>query len=104
MDRKLRIFIAALALNITLSPILITAQKRGAPPSAKLVQPANEAQNRQAIAAEQTERDIRALTDELKALRNEQAQAERERTAEKKQNGPPIWSNWVLVFVAGFAG
>jgi len=104
MDRKSLTFSAILAGSITLSPILITAQPKGARPNAGSVKQPNNPQKIQSIADQQTERELKAIGEELRAIREQAAQAERARASQQKDYGPPIWSNWVYVIVTAVAG
>jgi hypothetical protein len=108
MDRKSLTFSAVLVASITLSLIPITAQRKGAPLRKKPVEQSNDAKNRQAIADQDRERNLRAIADELKAIREQAAKAEQPHTQQKQSwwtdGGPPIWSNWILAIIAGVAG
>src|SRR5262245_3131293 len=111
MDRKSLTFSAVVALSITLNPIPITAQRRGGRPSAgsqKTPDNRNQANNPATVTREQYERDIRALSDELKAIREETTRANQTRTKEEQSwrfgERAPVWSNWVLALIAGIAG
>lgn len=48
--------------------------------------------------------ELKSITEELRAIHEEQAKAEATRAAQKPTKGPPIWSNWVLAIVAALAG
>jgi hypothetical protein len=67
-------------------------------------QPLNDPQNTAPVRDQENERDIGALVAELRAMRQQAAEDARSRATQKDPGGPPIWSNWVLIIVAGFAG
>lgn len=118
MLRKLLIFSAVLAVSITASNIRITGQRRGAQPSAASTQRNAEPRAQQTaqqqdqppIPYEQYERDIRSLSDELEAIREQAAQANRNSAEQENEwswwfgSDPPIWSNWFLAVIAVIAG
>ncbi len=114
MARKSLTFIVVLAGSITVSSILITAQQRGGQPNAASVKPlqtkGDNQQNQPAIPYEQYERDIKAISDQLKAIQTEIAKANSQRANSENKwswwfgSGPPIWSNWILAVIAFGAG
>jgi hypothetical protein len=74
----------------------------------KSVEKANKSQDAKPVTDEQTRRDIRAISDELKAIREQAARYEEARAKQKQSwwtdGGPPVWSNWAVTIVAGLAG
>ncbi len=46
---------------------------------------------------------LEAITSELRQMREEAAVVEQKRASSTPKPGPPIWSNWVLIVVTGFA-
>jgi hypothetical protein len=75
-------------------------------------QPRNRSNDDARVTAEETQRSLRAIAAELRALREQTTKADSERTKQTpEQNGgwrfgndAPVWSNWILASIALFAG
>jgi hypothetical protein len=66
--------------------------------------PLDSQNNETAVADKKDESDIGSIARELRAIRDQAAEAERNRATQKEPGGPPVWSNWVLIIVAAGAG
>jgi len=55
--------------------------------------PPDQPDDRAAEHRQEQERILRSIADELKAIREQNAESER--ATQKDPGGPPIWSNWV---------
>jgi hypothetical protein len=111
MGRQLLVFSAVLALSVTLSLISVTAQRKVASRSGssqKVPSNASPANNPAAISREDYERDIRALSDQVRAMREQTSNLERTYTEQERSwyfgDRAPTWSNWILAVIAAVAG
>jgi hypothetical protein len=68
------------------------------------VQPRGNSNDSASVRSQQNESDIGAILNELRALRQQAADAERSRATQKEPGGPPVWSNWALATIALVAG
>jgi hypothetical protein len=68
----------------------------------------NQPQDNQTPADEQPETQLGVIAKELRAIREQYAKSEQERTAREQSwwsdGGPPVWSNWALFIIAIIAG
>lgn len=88
-----------------LAPLLLLACAA----SAQLTQdPRGNPNNNAPVTRQEHERDIRALSDQIKTLHNENAKRDSNTWPHGKEWGfgekAPVWSNWTLAAVAFFAG
>jgi hypothetical protein len=105
-------FLRQLARVVSLVAILLlAAQTIAAQPRKASQQPRNQASDAADATRGENERNVKMLADELRAIREEAAQRERERTAREQEqrslffgNDAIVWSDWVLAGIALFAG
>lgn len=91
--------------------VFATVAHLAAAPSKKSSQPRDQPDNSAGVSTQETERNLRMIADELRAIREQTAAADRTRAAQEQQQHPrlfgndaPVWSNWILAVIAFFAG
>src|SRR5262245_35734650 len=104
--RGIRIFVPAVTFALAIASLKsITAQQIGARPNAEgssqIIDESAEQTKRANERNQAVVNELRSLRTEISSIRDQTERIEREKATQHSPGGPPLWSNWFLVGVAG---